>query len=143
MPRGKPNQIIEHRLSMGSYEREAFKRYQKSVTLKNNVESGVQVGKAAVVAGIGAGSVYVLYQSYLLAREIADNMGYAADLAAANAKKAADKIRAEYEEQMAPYEDVVTPFSYDNEDFIKFKKEVSKRLPFGIKPILKFINPFD
>jgi len=136
MPRGKPNQIIEHRLSMGSYEREAFKQYQKSVTLKNNVESGVQVGKAAVVAGIGAGSVYVLYQSYLLAREIAESMGNAVDEATARAKRAKDKIVAELQEQSG---DAILP-TPDN--IRKFREELRRRTIF-VKPILKFLNPFD
>ena len=61
MPRKAPNQVIEHRVTLGDYERkelkEALDLRDKQVMFKNTLNTaGVAVGGAALV-----GSTYIIY----------------------------------------------------------------------------------
>jgi hypothetical protein len=139
MPRAKPTQVIEHRLSLSNYERKEVKELLDAQTLNTRIEAGINGAKAVGVVAVGAGTVYVLYQSYLLAREIANNMALALDAAQAAAKKAKEKVVKEYEEQVGPIGEIVG----DQNQILKdFAKEVRRRSIF-IKPIFKILNPFD
>lgn len=88
MPRAKPTQVIEHRISLSNFERKEVKQLLDAQTLNNYVDLGIKgvVGVGAV--GVGVGAVYVGYQGYLLAREIAA----AAGEAASDAMKVVDDV---------------------------------------------------
>jgi hypothetical protein len=55
MPRSKPQQVIEHRVTLGTWERDMLKEQQDA---KNIRDIGVGVG----VAAVGIGGTYVAYK---------------------------------------------------------------------------------
>jgi len=73
MPRRRPDGIdkgvVEHRITLGNYERAQFQEYVKAQVLVDRVNAGAQVGKSVLIGGAAVGASYALYESYLLARE--------------------------------------------------------------------------
>ncbi len=139
MPRGKPTQIIEHRISLSNWERDKIGSLVDAKKREANIEAGISGVKVLAVAGIGAGSVYVAYQGYLLGREIAEIVYNVADEAKAKAKKAKDKIVAEYEEQIGPLKEGLE----SQQDIVDELVKQGHRLTNPLKPIFKLLNPFD
>jgi len=55
MPRSKPKEVVEHRVTLGTWERDFLKEHQDA---KNVRDIGVGVG----VAAVGIGGTYVAYK---------------------------------------------------------------------------------
>lgn len=73
MPRRRPDGIdkgvVEHRITLGNYERAQFQKYINAQVLVDRVNAGSQVGKSVLIGGAAVGASMALYESYLLARE--------------------------------------------------------------------------
>ena len=68
-PDGIDKGVVEHRITLGDYERREMRQLVKSQILLNRINTGTQVGKGVLIGGAAAGTAYVLYESYLLARQ--------------------------------------------------------------------------
>lgn len=68
-PDGIDKGVVEHRITLGDYERREMRQLVKSQILLNRINTGTQIGKGVLVGGAAAGTAYVLYESYNLARE--------------------------------------------------------------------------
>lgn len=68
-PDGIEKGVVEHRITLGDYERREMRQLIKSQVLLNRIDTGATVGKGALIGGAAVGGVYVLYESYRLCRE--------------------------------------------------------------------------
>ena len=56
MPRGKPNQIIEHRISLSNYERTEMQKLFRSHRISKNIDSAIDGAK---IAGVGFAAYFI------------------------------------------------------------------------------------
>jgi hypothetical protein len=68
-PDGIDKGVVEHRITLGDYERREMRQLVKSQIVLNRINTGTQIGKGVLVGGAAAGTAYVLYESYRLCRE--------------------------------------------------------------------------
>ena len=68
-PDGIDKGVVEHRITLGDYERREMRQLIKSQVLLNQINTGTKVGKGVLIGGAAVGTAYVLYESYNLARE--------------------------------------------------------------------------
>lgn len=139
MPRTKPDNTIVHRVELGSYERSSLKEWKDAQVLKTRIDSGITAAKAVAVGAIGAGTIYVGYQGYLLCREIAVKVYGVWDEAEKQLEDAKQVIINQYEEAIGPLSDAV---GHQNELLKNFVRDGKAKLSF-VRPIVQTFNPFN
>lgn len=139
MPRTKPDNTIVHRVELGSYERSSLKEWKDAQVLKTRIDSGITAAKAVAVGAIGAGTIYVGYQGYLLCREIAVKVYGVWDEAEKQLEDAKQVIINQYEEAVGPLSDAV---GHQNELLKNFVRDGKAKLSF-VRPIVQTFNPFN
>lgn len=61
MPRKAPTQVIEHRITLGDYERKELKEALEINNTQTMIESGVTAGSAVLVGSAVVASTYIIY----------------------------------------------------------------------------------
>jgi len=139
MPRTKPDNTLVHRIELGSYERSSLKEWKDAQVLKTRIDSGIAAGKAVAVGAIGAGTIYVGYQGYLLCREIAVKVYGVWEEAEKQLEDAKNVIKNEYEEQIGPLSNIV---GHQSEVLKNFQRDARAKLSF-VRPLVQTFNPFN
>ena len=72
MPRKAPNEVVEHRITFGEFERRELKETLDTLDKQRKTNTQIKAGTTLAVAGIGAGTVWIGYQVFKQVNGIVD-----------------------------------------------------------------------
>jgi len=130
VPRSKPDKVVVHRIELGTLERTEMQELLASNIKRKKIDGNIAIGKAIGLTAVSGGAVYVLYQAYLLSREIAHNMA----LALTETQVVLERIRHDVAETSQAGLDIGEE-GYDVYSGSPF-------IPRGMRPWVRALNPF-